>query len=376
MSKIQNIFIAKVCLLLIILLTLSSCGTKIKNFDKYEKHLLPATQFLPSKEDLEQKIPKVLVIELNENNIETAKQAKLGNSLAKNIENILAQNELASIIDRDSATDLKDEIILSQINNDNSNYSGPIIADYAITGTISNANFTSEYKSAQNYFNRSTGTYEYKPPKFIYQSLVSGNIKILKIPSLDTVKVIEFDGKETRQENAQNNGGIRLGGLSIGGTENQAQKEDNGLIREAAKKAIFNMAEDLQNIFAKNGYILEKRVLKNKTIFKVNLGKNDSIKEGDHFNIIAKYQTQNPITKEDEIETRIIASGKISNQINPDSAWIIIKNKEDLNKIRLGDRMQVFYKKSFKKKHGAKIKKSFDLFLGASELYLKNQKKQ
>ncbi len=369
-----NKFIA----IFLILLATISCATKIRNFEKYQTQLIPKSQFIPNTEEYNQKLPRVLVFQLEENNIEIATQSELGLSLAKNIENILSQNNLAEIVDRSIGIKLKEEISLAEINN-NSSYDGPKISDYAIVGTISNATFSSTYKAEKNKYNKNTGTYNYTPPQFTYISQVNGNIKILEVPSLETVKIIEFNGEETESENVQKSGGLNIGLISIGGKESESRKRNDGLVRRAGKNALFNISEKLQNVFAKIGYIIEKRAYKNKAIFKINLGKDDGIKEGDHFNIIAKYQIQNPLTGEEEIEEKIVATGRVSNKIDPKNSWIIIKNKENINKIRLGDKLQIFYKESFSKKHSSTFKsigKILEVSADIAEIYLDNTSKK
>ncbi len=366
--------IIKISCVLTILLIASSCATKIRNFENYQKHLLPKSQFLPTKDEMQQNLPKVLVYKLDENNIEVAKQSNLGLSISKNIENILANNNLAAIIDRSAGLKLKEEITLAQLNNNNS-YKGPKITDYTIIGTISNASFSSSYKNQKSKYDKNSGTYKNTPAQFTYNAIVSGNIKILSVPSLDVIKIIHFTGEAIDTKDVQHSGGLKIGGISIGGSESKAKEQDDGLMRLAGEKALSNISEKLQNIFAKKGYILEKRIYKNKAIFKVNLGKDDGIREGDEFNIIAKYQIQNPITGEDEIENKIIATGKISNQINLTNSWIIIDNKKNINKIRLGDQLQIFYKQSFSKKHAKTFKtigKAIQVSADIAEIYLEN----
>ena len=52
---------------LILLAIATSCSATIKNFDKYEKQFLSKTEFMPSKESLENKPPKIVVFALDEN---------------------------------------------------------------------------------------------------------------------------------------------------------------------------------------------------------------------------------------------------------------------------------------------------------------------
>lgn len=337
----------KLLQILIVTLLLNSCATNIKkNFDNYQPQFLGKTEFMPSKEELESKSPKVVVFALDENDNLVATQSSLGQAIANNIENILAQNRLAEIVDRSANKKLKNEIALNELKG-NSNYKGPKVADYAIAGSISNANFTSKYVNGSTYINPKNYQVVTTPPQYRYSSNVSGNIKIFELPSLTAIDTVEFSGNKSRSENVKRKGGFSLGAIQLGGESEEGAKRDDGLVKQAASEAIKKITTKLQNIFAKSGYILEKRQLKNNTIFKISLGQLDGLKKGDNVEITGKYEVENPITEEIEIENRIIAQGKISDKIDPKTAWIVINNENNAKKIRLGDKAKLKYQKSF-----------------------------
>jgi hypothetical protein len=330
---------------LIFLAIATSCSTTIKNFDKYEKQFLSKTEFMPSKENLENKPPKIVVLTLDENENSVATQSQLGNSIANNVENILSQNRLVELVDRKAANKLQKEITLLEINKTGS-YEGPKIAEFAISGTISNAGFISKYSSGNTFLNPKTGQIVSIPPKFTYSSEVAGNLKIYELPSLTVIEAIEFLGKKSRTENVQQDGGLNLGGIQIGGNQAKGVDRDDSLVRKAGEEAIDNIKTEIKSAFAKKGYILEKRILNKKTIFKISLGSLDGIKQNDKFEIIGQYEIENPITNKNEIERRVISSGKIADIIEPKSSWVVIDDNTKINSIRLGDMIKMKYKKS------------------------------
>lgn len=174
---------------LTLLLLLASCSTTIKNFDAYEKQFLSKTNFMPSKENLEGKTPRVVVFPLDQNNNEIATQAGLGDSLANDVENVLSKNRLGEIVDRKAAVKLQKEIALAEMKKTGA-YKGPIVADYAISGAISNAGFTSKYSSGSTYYNPQSRQMVSIPPKYTYSADVAGNLKIYELPSLAVVELI------------------------------------------------------------------------------------------------------------------------------------------------------------------------------------------
>jgi hypothetical protein len=328
-----------------ILLALSACSTTIKNFDSYQKQFLSKSNFMPTKENLDGKAPKVVVFALDGQSNEIANQTGLGDSMANNVENVLSKNRLGEIVDRKAAAKLQKEIQLAEMKKTGS-YKGPIVADYAVSGAISNAGFTSKYSSGSTFYNPKTGQMVSIPPKYTYSSDVAGNLKIYELPSLSVVQSIEFSAKKSRSEAVQQEGGLSLGGLQIGGKKVDGTKRDDNLVRKAGEDAIADIEVDIKNFFAKKGYILEKRILDNKAIFKISLGSEDGIKQDDKFEVSGQYESQNPITNEIEVERKIIASGSVSDLIDPKSSWVVIDDAKKAETIRLGDAVRMKYKKS------------------------------
>ncbi len=330
---------------LILLIAISSCAPTIKNFDQYQKQFLSKSQFLPTQDQIEGKPVKIVVFSLEENANQVAVQAGLGASIANGLENVLTKNRLANLVDRNAALKLQKEIQLAEMNKTGA-YKGPQIADYAISGAISNAGFTKKYNSASNYFDAKSQTFVSIPPSFSYKSEVSGNIKIYELPSMAVVDNVEFSGTSSRKENVQQNGGLSLGALRIGGQETEGANRDDSLVRKAGQDAVSDIEVDIKNILAKRGYILEKRTLEKKTIFKITLGSSSGLKHGDKLEIIGEYETENPITQNLEVERKIISEGIVTDLIDPKTSWIVLSDEKKASQIRLGDSVKMKYKKS------------------------------
>lgn len=327
--------------------SLSACSPTISNFNAYQKQPISKTAFMPDPAVIEGTKPmKVAVFNLDEDDIEVAKQASLGAALSADIENVLTKNHLAKIVDRKATEKLQKEIALAEMNKTGS-YKGPEIADYAISGTISNASFTKKYSSGGVYPNKD-GTITRIPPKFTYTGEVGGNIKIYELPSMSVVENFEFSDKRSRSENVQADNNVSIGGLiEFGGQQAKGIDRDDNLVRKAGEEAIEDIAVDVKNFFARRGFILERRSYENKSIFKINLGSTDGIEQGDKFEITGQYEVENPLTGKTEVERRVIAEGVVSDKIDPKTAWVIIDDKKALENIRIGDSVKFKYKKSF-----------------------------
>jgi hypothetical protein len=329
-----------------IILLATSCAPTISDFKYYQQQPLAKTEFMPTEDVVNGKAYKVVVFKLDEDENEVAKQAGLGDALSIDVENVLTKNNLAELVDRKAATKLQKEIALAEMNKTGS-YTGPLIADYAVSGSISNAGFSKKFSSGSTFINKD-GTLVKIPPKFTYSSDVSGNLKIYELPSMKVTKNIEFKGKKSRTENVQNQGGVSVMGLvDFGGQQAKGIDRDDNLVRKAGEDSIESIDFEIKNFFSKMGYILEKRSLNKKSIFKINVGSSDGIKQGDKFDIIGKYSQQNAITGSSEVERRIIATGKVSDKIDPASCWIIVDDANDVELIRLGDAVKFRYERSW-----------------------------
>ena len=330
---------------LLALAVVASCAPTIKNFEEYQKQFLSKSSFLPSEENLAGKAPKIAVFDLDENGNQVASQAGLGSAMARNIENILTKNRLAQLVDRKAAEKLQKEITLAELKKTGA-YKGPQVADYAVSGAISNAGFTNKYSSGSTYVDPKTRSLITVPPKFTYKSDVSGNIKVYELPSMAVVENIEFAGNKARSENVQQKGGVSFGGLQIGGEQAKGNDRDDNLVRRAGEDAIDNISEDIRNALAQKGYILEKRVYEKKTIFKVSLGSSNGVQHGDKFEISGQYENENAITGKVEVERRIIAQGQVTDKIEEKACWVVVDDAKKVEQIRLGDMVKLKYKKS------------------------------
>lgn len=324
MKQLQLSFI------IILSLLLSSCAAKIDNLTNYEKQPI-LTSDLFDKKALKQNKSSIVVLEFDNKNNKFAKRANLNKTLAVKIESVLLKNKLATLQDRSAFKKLAQEISLAELNSTGS-YTGPKQVEYAITGDIETAEFYSKYRAAQSVLDATSGTYIYIPASTKYRSKVSGNIKIYKIPSLEIIKTIPFADSEAFSEDGRGSNNSRLA---------------NNLLRKSAVNAIKKSAHQLQNFFSekRKAYILEKRNKKNKNIFQISLGKESGIIKGQKVTIFSKREQKNNLTDETYIEDITLGTGVISNIINKNTAWIIVKNADVASKILLGDYVTVEFKK-------------------------------
>jgi hypothetical protein len=85
-----------------LLFILSSC-LAIRNFDSYQKVPLSESEFLPTKSELKGEIKKIVVFPFDIGENQVAKNANISKVAITSVENILTENKLIKLVDRNSA---------------------------------------------------------------------------------------------------------------------------------------------------------------------------------------------------------------------------------------------------------------------------------
>jgi len=320
---------------------LSGCmDTTIKPVGTYQKVSMPAAEIMPTDAELSGERVKVVIFKAEDSNVDLAKSAKLGHSVASTLETFISETS-AEIVDRSIAQKLKAEIQLAEMKG-KSEYQGPNIADYAITGTISNASVGSKFTEASSWKDEK-GEWHTSPATCKYSANVKGNLRIYKLPALDFAKAINIDdGVSATQETRNSRCPYSL----------QAQQS---LVQEAASSAVKDARIEFQNYFAPKAYILEHRFSDGEHIFKLNHGKDLGFESQSELTIFHLESSRNPLTKKESVEEYAVSEGTISNVVGQNYAWIVV-DEEDAGKLKLGDYVKVLFEKSMFENLGGLMK--------------------
>lgn len=341
---------------IIIISFVFSCSPTIKNFDKFETQPLKAGKYLPKKESLKKNKIAVAILDFDTTNSQMADVLGLSGIMSSKIENVLVKNRNIQILDRKIASKLKGYIKDRNLKTIPNNLIGNISLDYIVSGSFEKVNVSKRYvntlpgniiggilinstncndskscKTGRNISNvMNVADAIMNPGYWIYKGEVAGNIKIYDASSMMLLESISFSGNSEMTENASllSNNGAKNGNFET-------------VIKYALDESLITSRNKLHNIFLYNGYILEKRVYNGKTIFRINLGSNDGLVMGNKFKIYSIENNYNPITDENNMEEIEIGIGVVSNIITRDNAWVIIDDKETIDKIRLGNIVKV-----------------------------------
>jgi hypothetical protein len=327
MIKVKNC-----CKLVLVasLLVSSGCAShKIANLDEFKPTALEKSKFAPSEEQLKAGKTRIVVFALDNNGNIVAEQANLGLSLAGNIEAVLTEANTAELVDRKIASKIQEEIKLAEMSQTGA-YEGPVVADYAIAGSLNNAGFSHKFFEATRSVDKKTGKVYVTAPSFRYTAKIDGIIKVYAIPSMKVVKTFTISDNKARSEDTR--------------SSNNYVERDDELVRGAGKDAIGSIKMDIKNELAQQAYITDKKVKDTTAVFKVNLGSQNGAKPGAKCEIFAIYESINQLTGKTETERRKVCEGTISDQITQNSSWIVA-SVEESQKVRLGDQVKVVYEK-------------------------------
>jgi len=305
----------RLLLVLISFLFVHSCKSyKIKNFDNYKTVKTSSTDDVVL--NLNKK--KSIVVIPFEDTGEYSSKNEIGKAMANLIQQTMEENKYAKIEDRKIITQLKDEISLHEMNSTATSFSGPEVANYAITGKVNYASFSQS--SSIDWFalsikiaNQGKGDESIFVPSSRVD--INASIKIIELPEMKIVKEIQCKEKAERK---------------VPNDTYSSMTNDGVTMRRAILRCVDKVLPSVFKAIKPYGTIVEKKVHDGIAIFKINIGSDRGLKQGQKIFISR--------VLEDEKEKVInVNSVYISDKIDENESWIIVKNSEDFMKIKLGD---------------------------------------
>lgn len=320
------------CLILLLAAAslMSGCATTIKNLGEYKSSPMMEADILPTPEQMESTRTKVVVFDADDGAVRQ-RDTTSGAVMTRSVESVLSHGGV-EIIDRSLATALRDEVTLAEAKG-TGEYSGPAVAAYALKPVLSNANYFTSFTQAARYCDPKTKKCFVIPPSCSHSASMNGSVRIYEVPSLRLLNTVAVSG-----------------GASYSTETNYCEKSADiakQLINQAIENGVNNYRTDLQNLFAPKGYVVEKRTLGSKVIFKVMFGQSQGAKSQNKLKFYTLRREENAFTKKVDYEEIQVAEGVISDQISANYCWVVPDDKDDAKKIRLGDYVKIFYERSF-----------------------------
>jgi curli biogenesis system outer membrane secretion channel CsgG len=314
----------------LIVLMVSGCtSSKIDNLDAFQKVPMQLSANMPSKAALIGSKSRVIIL-----GVEDKKWPGAGEDVANKVIKELNTTNNVVIVDRTLAAQLGQEIQLAETKG-RAGYKGQDVADYAITGKITDGAAEIKYTASSSYQDKE-GKIHVTPARCTTSGSAAFSLKIVQLPSLNVIKTIDVDGTASSTQDGDFGWG-RSHCVSLD------QATAKGIVSAAMNNAVRKARVELKNQFAPSGYVTERRRFEKTNIFKTTLGAPDGAIQDLGVGIIRFSTEQNPLTGEKNTEQNIVAQGVISDQIGSNFSFVIISDAEEADKILLGDKVQVKY---------------------------------
>lgn len=301
----QNFIIAIICL------AIQSCSSyKIDNFDQYKPVKVTSADLSEIKKSQQ---PAIAILPVDDTG-EFSKKHEIGKMMSNVIETEIKQNKWAAFQDRGLLDKIKNEIIISEANSKPVNISTPIPADFIVNMKVNNAGGSSS--SVINWaelinllLNGKTSDSGIMQPA--YTAFLNANMDIISMPDFKTIKSLNCDAKYSR---------------STGGVV----QYDHSALQNAVNKCMDKFIPEIIKNIQLFSQIVEKRIFEDTAIFKIDIGSANGLKEGQVVKIKRFYE--DGLSKDTGVK-----KAYISENIDENYAWIIIKDKKELAGIKVGD---------------------------------------
>lgn len=311
-------------------LAVTGCASsKISDLNSFQSVPMKQTEHMPSKSALSGAKSRVIVFAL-----EDKKWSGAGESVANIVTKELNTTNNVVIVDRSLASNLGQEIQLAETKG-RTGYQGQDVADFAITGKITDGGAGVSYTAPSSYTDKD-GKTQYVKATCTTSGKAAFSLKIVQLPSLDVIKTLDVDATASSTQDA-----------TWGGCSQLSQGAANGIVSEAIGNAVRKAHTDLKNQFAPSGYIVERRKHGDDSIFKTTLGAASGAQEGLEALIVHSVTEKNALTGVETMEQVKIAEGLISDQIGSSFSYLIVSDKAKADSVMLGDKVQVLFKNSF-----------------------------
>jgi hypothetical protein len=319
----------------LIILFQTGCGTVRITFEDFQPVDLPDSDLASFSEQYLRRNTTVIVAPFDTQGIQPAdiiSKSNLATTITGALEKYLSQagvqiydgNESKKRYLIDAAR--KNEILLDR-------QSGQIIVDYVIFSRLNSFDVYSEYMSAYESKSFFTGNITQYPPECKYTINFFGTIRI-------------YDGLTRRIVKSL---GVRKEEKYSIITQGQCNNMCDFVIsmsRKNAEEAIQKARLDIQYFFSPNAYVRQMRKHKenNSYIVSITCGNKRLLTNNAQVSFYSPVKTQGTSTIHYEEKK---GTGKLTNYIDDDIAWVMLDDPGIASRIRRGDLAKVKYNKSY-----------------------------
>lgn len=305
-------------------LLLAGCASAPKNTGAYQKVTLPDAEVMPTPAQLKGERTKVLILSAQDQHIKDARATRTGEQIAAALEKGLMTTSV-EVVDRSVAKQFEKEIRLAEMQNQG-NYKGPSVADYAISGKVASAALTGTFTEGSTYQNKD-GSITTRAPTCDYKAKLMANMRIYQMPGLSFVKALSLEGSSSETQDATSRDCKFSAGLK------------SKLVAKASEDATQRINNELKNFFAPSAYVLDRRELEDDVLFRISQGnRNGFMIDG----TVTLYKFEQ---EDDELSKHRLGTAKIVDA-NDKNAWLELGQDSYASLVKRGHLVQANYKVS------------------------------
>jgi hypothetical protein len=308
---------------------------KVSNFEKYQKAPLLELEDMPTKEELANSAPKLIII-AEKSPEANSEELKAQSTIRNNLITELQSKKYATIVERIDSNAIQQEIKISEMAGKSSK--GVIPADYILNISTPTLSFSSEVSDQSPLAIVVAGgtSQRAQESSYLYKASVNSSAKLYSLPSLKMEKVIEFTGNVAQKEKVQKTDSFWNAQIK------DAKTSDANMMLKATQDAAYKATLELKKFFKKKAFVAEKRVLKNKVIYLINKGTEDDFSSQKKVSIIRILTERDPLTDEEQTSEENVCVGTVSDKAFAKSSWVVF-DKKCQEKVRLGDKAVILY---------------------------------
>lgn len=305
----------------ILALVVSSLGcatSRVSNLDAYEKIPMSRVIPYPSQKELRKRAFEIVVVDRPSAGFDDKTLEIPRAQLRRGLERIAASAG-AGVIDRSlqDVSEIRTEAILSEL--DDRAADAVTGADYALATRFSVYRYASTWKKPFKFLWESAEDVAAKPGTCSHVAEVEFDVQVIQIGANDRIEetfALEHSAEQTTKDL---DSGCTIPAVTL-----------SVLYETALDEALGCLTLPLGQMLSPRGHISahRKAPAAERHIFRVSLGFNQGIQQGDTVEIRREQRTMSPGGEELRTE-RLIALGRVTDQITPQASWVAV----DLSKV-------------------------------------------
>lgn len=231
-----------------------------------------------------------------------------------------------SMIERDIAARMRSELLVAE-KTGKYRTSGLQAADIAVMVKVVNIDLSRKFTKSDSWTDKK-GKHHTSPAKCNFNSTSKLFVRAYRLPDMIQIGTFDFEGDASSSTETSNSSCP----LSTASAES--------LISRATETAIIENQYKLLNELVPAYYVIERRQQpgdKSKALFRTSLTNTQGAKQGTKVNFYRRELKTNQLTQEQFVEEVLLTSGEITNQIDRNGSYVLVKGVNEIEKLMLGD---------------------------------------